>query len=51
MSGLETIGLLVFCGIIIGFLAKAARHSGLEEVTLLHLRFKSNEKPPNQLNK
>jgi len=50
-DSLGYLGLFVVLSVLIGVLAKAARDSGLEEVTIFRLRFKGNEKPPPQLNK
>ena len=50
-NSLAYAGLFLVLTVLIGVLARAARDSGLEEFTLIRLRFKTNEKPPKQLNK
>lgn len=50
-NALAYVGLFVVLTALIGVLARAARHSGLEEFTLVRLRFKPNQKPRKQLNK
>lgn len=42
-------GALVVVGVVIRSLAKAIRDSGLQKITF-SLKFKTNEKPPKQLN-
>jgi hypothetical protein len=50
-DSLTFLGLLVALGYLIRVLAKAVRESGLEEFILIKVRFRSNEKPPKQLDK